>query len=131
MTKPELTDRELDAWLAKNLMGLAVIPDEVPGYYTPVGAKAFDADLLIPQYSTDLVAAFELVEKMRENKFGFKLDLDESNWRDIELYGPPQYSAGFGKIIHPLRHDTFVVHRIDKIPKAIALAAKKATESNL
>ena len=125
MTKPELTDRELDAWLAKNLMGLAVIPDEVPGYYTPVGAKAFDADLLIPQYSTDLVAAFELVEKMDQLGFWYQL----SSSRHPMHPNVTSHLIAFAKFGDEPTPN--MAEREREIPKAIALAAKKATESNL
>lgn len=88
-----MTDRELDALVAEKVKALAwydireaktiygdqnfvalTYRDDMRGYYE------------IPHYSTDLAAAFQVVEKMEQKGWGFKLDLPSSSKIEVEFY---------------------------------------------
>lgn len=128
----ELTaGRELDALVAKKVMGWREV---ITGVYCISGAAGVppeNADgwwKTIPRYSTDIAAAWEVVEKLRgpnDDEFGggefWKfLDCSEAGWR-AELFldlgdgadAPALLAAGVGYAL----------------PEAICLAALKAVEA--
>jgi len=89
MTRDEILSmeagRELDAWIAEKVMHLCVL-DDVQGYGDgcvmsdkgfgewgkhPMYGKVEDPDIL-PPYSTDISAAFEVEEEMRGDEIWWK-----------------------------------------------------------
>ena len=71
-----MTDRELDALVAEKVMGLATIivssnAGDVPAVVaddSPIGFR------MTPRYSTDIAAAWLVVEKMRQKGYSVRID---------------------------------------------------------
>ena len=104
--------RELDLLIAEKIMGLEIadsLVDELEDYY-PTYKVTDDEDwseLPVPKYSTDIAAAWKVVEKMKNNHWPFYLANYDNKW-----------SCQFAK-------DSS--HAIsDQVPHAICLAALKA-----
>lgn len=107
MTPTEL--RELDAWIHGNVMGLTL--DPALGRFNCAG-KYVPGDC--PRYSTDIAAAWEVVEKMRERRESV-----------FEMARP----VGSGYLCNFIFNGTKEFG--DTAPLAICLAAKKAFESKI
>jgi hypothetical protein len=77
-----MTNREIDALVAENVMGWILIPREKLGWGIPPGRPHLvDEVKEIPHYSTDIAAAWEVVEKMTENpEPHFELSKDRAGW---------------------------------------------------
>lgn len=60
----ELEGRELDCAVAEEVMGLRICHD--PGCAAWGGLHEFDEGEEIPHYSTDIAAAWEVVDRMKE-----------------------------------------------------------------
>jgi len=107
--------RELDRWVAENIMGckkiMIQVVEEVDRTTNEVtiGTK-FD----YPSYSTDIAAAWEVVEKL--DVFEFRVEKVESGvWRAMIW-------CSDGNILEEIASST---------PLAICLAAKKAIEDTI
>lgn len=73
--------RELDALVAERVMGLAKIMvkgdfEEFPMFVLPERKRAIWNAFHAPRYSTDIAAAWAVVERMRELGWKFQLDWD-------------------------------------------------------
>ena len=93
-----MNNREIDALVAEHVMGNDVRP-----------------------YSTVIQAAWSVVEKMRAEKFGFKLECGETNWNERSTW-----FAGFGKRLNPVECEAKYVDTIETAPMSICLAALRA-----
>jgi hypothetical protein len=78
-----MTDRELDALVANSVMGLSNVRVQEQGYHTDLvyGPNVMaGVAQLVPHYSTDIAAAWQVVEK---TNLLFKYDLrrrDDGMW---------------------------------------------------
>lgn len=113
--------RELDALIAEKVMGLIVTEQGFCGHpITKGGGRVHGTDMgwwatVLPFYSTDIAAAWEVVERMREKGFNFQIHNvnERKNWVAFfwkkGIVGDPYVSS-----------ETLT-------PYAICLAALKAT----
>lgn len=138
MTEPK-AGRELDAEVAKKVMGLTVEFVKgnpaaweaktgkpmrwLPNDYMVVGQKAMYrigtfSDMHVPNYSTDIAAAWEVVEKMKADGYTLELDDRRAGWAAVFIkYG------GTHETLAQIGSETV----IDKsAPRALVLAALKA-----
>lgn len=99
--------RELDEWIHINVMGHV----STGAVHMPV----FIQMASIPHYSTDIAAAWEVVEKIKPDGFSLTYDV---------CYGVDK-KAGWTVIINGSIYPEFC----DSPAKAICLAAKKAFEN--
>lgn len=105
--------RELDAKVAKHIMGYECVCDEIP-IDCPIHAHN-DRDTLRP-YSTDVAAAWRVIIKMRELGFGFTIS-DNANRHAGHI------DCRFWRLNDDMRRGIAIE---DKAPIAICLAALKA-----
>ncbi|MNR93666.1 hypothetical protein D3C72_247240 [compost metagenome] len=81
MTREEIKamkpGRELDMLVAENVMGLSVIVERRPDGITWVKEDGREPYVL-PSYSTDISAAWEVVKRLRE-EYGLRLHLELQN----------------------------------------------------
>jgi hypothetical protein len=114
--------RELDALVAEKVMGLTAggvvkrtFRDPVTG--VPTYATTHNST---PQYSTDIAAAWKIVEKLSGEYYDgieFTLIQDKSaNYKHV-------WWAGFGRELHPIELGPSKWRRGDTAPYAICLAA--------
>lgn len=115
--------RELDALIAEKIMGWRRVgPDEPPksgwrsstGYWHAEEDNAWEKGL--PRYSTDIAAAWDVVDKIKDIKpdHAFSLESYKGKWSaDFVLKDYDNYNCGEGASSAPL---------------AICLAALRATE---
>lgn len=109
----EAAMRQLDALIAEHVMGWTkislekTISGEEKIYGKPPDQQGMD--LVIPEYSTDIAAAWEVVEKLR------------SMGKDIELRGHAPYEPDNWQVVV---NDEFYTE--GPAPLAICLAALKA-----
>lgn len=113
--------RELDAFVAEKVMGWKYV-DHNEAYDLPISGVAFgkgSPDGLsrcpVPYYSTDIAAAWEVVEKLRKDGFAFD-----------------SYSSGSEEAEHPWTDAIFMkdnnecLVRAETMPLAICRAASMA-----
>lgn len=103
--------RELDLLVAEKVMGLElkITPESKTAYYfLPNGMKS-----LVPPYSTDHNAAFEVVKKMKAQHFDIDLFTEFGNQWRCKMF------------IYRLK-DSISEELADTAPHAICLAALKA-----
>jgi len=117
-------NRELDALIAERVMGLEVVKNKKGGwsigpadYYDSYGEMIMYNRL--PNYSYDIAAAWEVVEKLRNKTTAVSLatlwdqSLDKMQWiAKVEFWGT----------------DKFEFAVADEAPEAIALVSLKAME---
>ena len=114
MNMPE--GRELDTLVAQHIMELTIVPDGLkysPRYYLPEYKETYHRE--VPNYSTNISAALEVVEKMRKNKI----------YLDIRVW-PEEYQV----LPHQDEHNKLIEHCIVKspsLPEAICKAALLAS----
>lgn len=104
--------RQLDALVAEKVMGLDMVEDtlpQLPKYYRPEYERTIFTD--VPLYSTEISAALEVLEKMRNNK----IYLDIRIWPDEYQVLPHQDENN--KLI-----ERWIVQR-PSLPEAICKAA--------
>jgi hypothetical protein len=118
----KMTDRELDALVAEKVMGwiigypLADAPDGMPPRPPGDTRSHYDYPVLVPAYSTDITAAWQVVEKMED--LGY-------HWRFANVIpssDPIVYTMKF------MRMDTDAKETEFTAPLAICRAALKAVE---
>ena len=115
-----MSNRELDAWIAEHVMGSTVSEDKVFSlvYEGPDNLVETSKDRvlrrLLPHYSTNIAAAWEVVEKLKSNDYRFHLD--------------SLGSFHFCFFIHEV-YETTGKADANTAPLAICLAAKKAMEN--
>lgn len=129
-----MTDRELDALVAEKVMGCRVLHQaaSVAGPYCgclsdggykkgPHGdPREFDADLYA--YSTDISAAWQVVEKMKSNGYTFELDDRKAGWAaSFVAYGQDSKTLGWVKAVAA----GVPTEIAEAAPRAICLAALK------
>jgi len=108
-----LSPRERDALVAERVMGLSKSDARQAGLNCPTcgydGQWSSGANwrTLVPQYSTDIATAWQVVEKLKE-KYEFQLLLDHGQW---------SFSV--------FRGDKFTVYG-STVPEVICLAALRA-----
>lgn len=102
--------RELDALVAEKVMGY---PGDGNVWYVTGDYANPDS---IPEYSTDIAAAWEVVEKMKHSSWSFSIRSSD----DCEA----EFSLNDGKFLQ--NADTVGMGRGDTAPYAICLAALKA-----
>lgn len=118
--------RELDALVATRVMGWTTKEFDHPhgfvatGWITPTGQGPLSGEML-PRYSTDIAAAWEVVGKLREKHccIKFHLDNEAPQWAVI-LRGPKftsRKAPSCTKIISA---------QATELPTAICLAALRA-----
>lgn len=126
--------RELDAEVAERVMGIALtraplIPRSVSAssVFTDDGADAWRqaypdsiAVSVLRYYSTDISAAMEVVEKLREQKWDIQMSSDDESltW---------QVMLDARTVTDRL---LLAEHKSDSLPEAICRAALKAVEAN-
>lgn len=103
--------RELDAWIAEKVMGNP--PPVVPPGVWPQELHSWQDRL--PLYSTDIAAAWEVVEKLKS--LGFKVGVDEEG-SDLAACVVAKSERG---IVHVIASETAAT-----APLAICLAALRA-----
>lgn len=125
--------RELDAIIAEKVMGQKVMlltkeqfcvlfstfyTDSYPEFGYIVGAGKS-----LPHYSTDIAAAWLVVEKMRLLGFSYCIEQAISEEKPTAWFVPKSYGAG----IHVLEQIAEAIsEKSDSLPHAICLAALKA-----
>jgi hypothetical protein len=114
--------RELDAQVAEKVMGLQVVRNKKggwsigePDYYDDAGISCLFNPL--PEYSTDIAAAWKVVEHLMQT--GHTLNLD--CWVRSDIYVGPMFEATIGRagIVQGVAGS-------NEAPLAICLAALKA-----
>lgn len=123
------TGRELDALIAEKVMGLSLahMPDARDSKSGVIVSEISDSDVYfwdgrerdwspIPNYSTDVAAAWEVVEKFKSKKIEFALIRDVSIWQ-----ASFQWNDSF-----PYHWDCIEWVDGETAPHAICLAALKA-----
>lgn len=130
-----MTNRELDAWIAEHVFGKTVRPCRSNETFPPDGdsyenhgwtssdlaiVTGYQFDMPLPRYSTDIAAAWTVVEKMKEYGWAFALETTHNGdacavfnvgtYIGDDLSGPRCVSA-------------------DTAPMAICLAAKAAIDA--
>lgn len=111
-TWDQMTSRERDALVAETVM-------ETPrhlifGTNYELGSGAdFDIVNYAPQYTTDISAAWEVAEKMRENGFWYFIGSGSKEHGKIVVEFRPQGEDGVAVVM-------------DDVPEAICLAALRA-----
>lgn len=105
--------KELDVFVAENVMGLNASSITNDGYSVVV----YNGKLL-PSYSTDIAAAWEVVEKMRSDYLALRLNRDIGNQNQDDCEWCATFE-GNGK-------ETPVDSWSSTAPHAICLAALKA-----
>jgi hypothetical protein len=111
--------RELDALVAEKVMGL---PKPIHEVFWFIRYPHVDGPL--PAYSTDIAAAWEVVEKMKADHFDLCLEVEQSRTSArFELVGPA-YDGGLGPAV-PIVKSTGQVNG-DNAPHVICRAALKA-----
>lgn len=114
--------RELDALIAERVMGyrrLEAYPfrEGFPCFVNPSGLEIYPS--MIPEYSTSIAAAWEVVNEMQGNKWVFRIQSPYCN------VIPGAWEAFFG--YKHVNEDTFMeARRAETAPHAICLAALKA-----
>ena len=113
-----MTNKELDQWIAENVMGLVVRVDvgwsgKADWEPTSRGAK---------HYTEDLSPAFEVVEKMRERGYSFDLLYEQRYKYWSAAFIMREEMKGFGC-------EWCEFGDADTPSMAICLAAKKAIEN--
>jgi len=107
-----VTDRELDSLIAERVMGWKVFAGD-PGYGRPPGNHPLSLVLdVLPNYSTSIVEAWQVVEKMRGD---YELDLS-----DHVTYWTARFTKARSTSPHVIEAET--------APLAICRAALKALE---
>lgn len=125
--------RELDALIAEKVFGFELIDDFWFKDETKITMR-------IPLYSTDIAAAWEVVEKIHKSKFDFSnggLANEKSNSRtelDIEIFHNQAKDKSNGNTFWEVRfmdfnNNTFAMGNADTLPHAICLAALAAVGS--
>jgi hypothetical protein len=109
------TGRELDALVAEKVMGWRDVSD---GYGTPPEATLWEAIHIIPHYSTDIAAAWQVVERMRDQGW-------TSHYTDLSLDSrEPWHSWHFTGTTPP--NGPTLSAQASTVPHAICLAALRA-----
>jgi len=112
--------RELDALIAEKVMGIPVTKEQGDYWPPPDPGKNFSTQP-IPDYSTDISAAWEVVEHMRTK-----------HWRDAftlfspEIENATEWRAFFAKKFVSVDDSKF--ESGESAPHAICLAALKSVE---
>ena len=120
-----MTDRELDALVAEKVMGCRVAWNAAPycdcSVDRPHDIATDDDTFELPFYSTDIAAAWEVVETLGYN---WSLNRDVGKcWNDYQIAGDLKYRFVLAAPGSPMEG---VV--ADTAPRAICLAALKAME---
>lgn len=74
--------RELDALVAQHVMGCKVLGSELTGFFCGCSPETHrDKDGFLPRFSTDIAAAWEIVEKVKATSSrGYVLDFLRGEW---------------------------------------------------
>ena len=91
-----LPGRELDALIAKHVMGLDMVEDQLPQlprYYLTDYEKTIHRD--VPLYSSDISAAWEVVTHLKSKYWYFMLSDENEGWEASFYWDPhrPAYEA--------------------------------------
>lgn len=115
-----MTDRELDALVAEKVMGWKIEGRPIRlsgGHFDDVRIPADGTVKMLPSYSTDIAAAWQVVEKVRElNGWPFIL----------ESHGDPGAPGRWWAYFQKTIGDRSVNGHGHEAPRAICLAALKA-----
>lgn len=107
--------RELDILIAEKVMGLVLSPDKK--YYYEDGIMAVNRiNPLLPHYSTDIAAAWLVVEKLSRD-FLFSIHGGADDWE-------AEFNKNDGRFL--ISADTIGMARAATAPLAICLAALEA-----
>ena len=107
-----MNDRELDTLVAEKVMGWTLYDEETHTFLTPAGG------ISMGRFSTDIQAAWDVVEKMASKGFDF-----ESRSMDSCHPDPDRHAAKFRA-----RLDAGWDEYGPSMPKAICIAALKALD---
>lgn len=111
--------RELDALVDEKIFGFSSL--DLPTDRPPTATECLNRGMmlaLIPNYSTDIAAAWEVVEKMRANNFLFTINMSDNFRWECE------FDLNDGAFL--LKSDTIGFGRSETAPHAICLAALEA-----
>lgn len=143
MTWDEMTPRQRDAWIAEKVMGWSVVeecksfgvverhlrapghpakPNTVCNYITGTLVVPCLPNEFLPHYSTDIAAAWEVVEAVGRTWRGFPFML---TWEPNEFYGGPLWHAGWVEWLYG-EMESRATAKADTISEAICHAAYKA-----
>lgn len=123
-----MTDRELDALIAENVMGWEIrwLGCEPHHYWEPDDGRGGRWNDRLPEYSTDIAAAFQVVEKMKRVRLWFSCCYQTGALRDD--LSAMAWSCRFRGFKRGESIEGF--HGDKSLPRAICLAALKAVGVN-
>ena len=86
-----MTNRELDAEIAKHVFGYGVgVKDD--GIYQPFYYLEDASMSAVPAYSTEMGWAWKVVDKMKDRGWKYELKYDVDEYDECSFYKPPRHN---------------------------------------
>lgn len=112
--------RELDARVAKDVMGWVTVKNMGSSYWGFPTPGAYAGEIPVPQYSSDIASAWEVVKKLKVHKNYVCFECSDCMTENLMTDGDESWYAGFclGR--------GYKVVGAENLPIAICLAALEA-----